>query len=225
MRFLIEFEGPLADVAGAWFAAHQAAAGDVGWSRLDRATFWRLIRTQGRAADVLPGAKPVKLAEYLTHFERRIESDEIVRTVELLEDAAATLAQLAAFGPCHLVTLGENLDSRIAVLEKGGIRRFFQRLEKLSPDPRKRPAELKAMSERDPRTIVAAGTDALVRAAGGAGLFSVGLSGGPCVAAKLHQAGAGVVLRDLSALHRSLQSGAAELVRAGLLPRSLDAPP
>ena len=64
MKIILEFDGPVFDPAPVYYAAHQAASGDVGWSRLDQATFWRLLRTKGRQADFLPGAKPVKIAEY-----------------------------------------------------------------------------------------------------------------------------------------------------------------
>ena len=224
LRFIIEFDGAIADVGAGLFAAHQAAAREVGWSALDRATFWRLFRTQGRGAQFLPAAKPHKLAEYQTRFELRAEAEESVAAFCLAEDASVALKQLAALGSCHLVTLGANIDARMKLIDRGALRRFFQRIERLDADPRKRPAELKLLAAKDPRTIVACGTDALVRSAGSAELFSVGMSSGPCIAAKLHQAGASVVLGDLQALVSSLQTGGAELVRAGLLPRSLDAP-
>lgn len=224
MRFIIEFDGVIADVAPGWFASHQAAAREVGWSTLDRSTFWRLMRTQGRAAQVLPAAKPVKHAEYQIKFEAKLETDETIAGIRLVEEIARVVTNLAAFGPCHLVTLGSNLEARLRLLDQGGLRRFFQRIERLDADPRKRPAELKMLASGEKRSIVVCGTDALVRSAGGAELFSVGLTSGPCIAAKLHQAGASVVLGDLEALVASLVSGGADLVRAGLLPRSLDAP-
>lgn len=224
MRFIIEFDGVVADVAAGLFAAHQATAKEVGWSALDRATFWRLLRTQGRGAQMLPAAKPPKLAEYQTRFELRAEADENIAAFGLIEDVSVALTRLAALGACHLVTLGANVEARMKWVDHHGLRRFFQRIERLDADPRKRPAELRLLSAKDPRTIVACGTDALVRSAGSAELFSVGISSGPCIAAKLHQAGASVVLGDLEALVSSLQTGGAELVRAGLLPRSLDAP-
>ena len=224
LRFIIEFDGVIADVAAGLFTAHQAVAREVGWSALDRATFWRLLRTQGRGAPMLPAAKPLKLAEYQTRFDLRAEADESIAAFALVEDASATLTRLAALGPCHLVTLGGNTEARNRLIDQGGLRRFFQRIERLDADPRKRPAELKLLSAKDPRAIVVCGTDALIRSAGSAELFSVGISSGPCIAAKLHQAGASVVLGDLEALVSSLQTGGAELVRAGLLPRSLDAP-
>lgn len=224
LRFIIEFDGAIADVAAGLFVAHQAAAREVGWSTLDRATFWRLLRTQGHGAQMLPAAKPPKLAEYQTRFELRAEVEESVAAFSLVENVSAALTRLAALGPCHLVTLGANLEARMKWVDRSGLRRFFQRIERLDADPRKRPAELKLLAAKDPRTIVVCGTDALVRSAGSAELFSVGLSSGPCIAAKLHQAGASVVLGDLEALVASLQTGGAELVRAGLLPRALDAP-
>jgi len=56
-------------------------------------------------------------------------------------------------------------------------------------------------------------------------VVSVGVSVGPCSLARLHQAGASVVYKALHELSASIRDGAADLVQAGLLPRSLDAPP
>ncbi len=222
MRFLIEFEGPIVDLAPAWFAAHEAAATAVGWSRLDQATFWRLIRTQGRTAEVLPGAKPHKLADYLARFEQQLEASESIRELHPHDEAPAALAELARRGPCHMVTLGANLPARLAVLEEQGLRNLFAQAVALSSDPRRRPDELRVLAASDPRAIVVAGTEALVRAAQSAELFTVGLTCGCCAERRLHQAGASVVLKDLAELVRSLQSGAADLIRAGLLPAPLD---
>lgn len=173
---------------------------------------------------MLPAAKPPKLAEYQTRFDLLAEADESIAAFGLVEGVSAAMTRIASMGPCHLVTLGGNVEARIKLADQGGLRPFSQRIERLDVDPRKRPAELRLLATKDPRTIVVCGTDALVRSAGSAELFSVGISSGPCIAARLHQAGASVVLGDLEALVSSLQTGGAELVRAGLLPRSLDAP-
>ncbi len=220
MRFLVEIEGPLFDVASAYFAAHQAAATIMGWSRLDRGTFWRLYRTKGRDADFLPGAKPVKIAEHQRRFEERIESNELTGTMQPQPAIADVLGKLLRHGPCHAVTLGANLVARREAMERGGLLGRFGRVEHLNADPRCRPAELRALAEGDSRAIVIAGTDALVRAAQSAELFAVGVSNGPCAAARLHQAGASVVYKALAELVDSLQRGAPDLVKAGLLPMS-----
>jgi phosphoglycolate phosphatase-like HAD superfamily hydrolase len=224
LRFIIEFDGVVADIAAGLFASHQAAAKEVGWSALDRATFWRLFRTHGRGAQMLPAAKPAKLAEYQTRFDLHAESDTCIADFALVEHVSAVMTRLVALGTCHLVTLGGNVAARSRLVDQGGLLRLLSRIEPLDLDPRKRPAELRTLSAKDPRTIVICGTDALVRSTGTADLFSAGISSGPCVAARLHQAGASVVFRDLDALVSSLQTGGSELVRAGLLPRSLDAP-
>lgn len=225
MRFIIEFDGPVFDPASVYYAAHQAAAVEVGWSRLDQATFWRLLRTKGRQADLLPGAKPVKIADYEKRFDACLEADALLASYPPQGDMRDSLLQLARFGACSLITLGSNLAARRIVLEKQGLAAHFARFDRLDADPRRRPAELRKLCEADPRSLIVAASDSLIRSAGEAGVISVGVSAGPCSIARLHQAGASVVYKALQELAASLRDGAADLVQAGLLPRSLDAPP
>lgn len=225
MNIIIEFDGVIADQQETWYAAHEAATQAVGWSKLDSATFWRLIRTKGRQADLLPAAKPIKLAEYWTKFDQLVESDEFLGKLTIDEDCSATIMALARHGELRLATLGSNLDGRRKSLAAHDLARFFKQFEKLDPDPRRRPAELKHLAKAGPLAIAVCGSDALVRSAGSAELVTVGISTGSCTGPRLHSAGASVVYRDLSELAESLKNGARDLIQAGLLPRSLDAPP
>jgi len=225
VRFIIEFDGPVFDPSSVYYAAHQAAAAEVGWSWLDLATFWRLLRTKGRQADFLPGAKPVKIAEYDKWSEAHLESNAFIASYQPQPDIRDTLLQLARVGACSLITLGSNLAGRRTVLEKHGLARLFARFDGMEADPRRRPAELRRFCEADPRSLIVAASDALIRSAGEAGTLSVGIAAGPCSMARLHQAGASVVYKALHELSASIRNGAADLVQAGLLPRSLDAPP
>jgi len=224
VRFIIEFDGPVFDPSSVYYAAHQAAAAAVGWSKLDQATFWRLLRTKGRQADLLPGAKPVKIADYEKRFDAHFESDALLASYPPQGDIRDSLLQLARFGACSLITLGSNLAARRIVLEKQGLAALFTRFDRLDADPRRRPAELRKLCEAEPRSLVVAASDSLIRSVGGAGLVSVGVAAGPCSVARLHQAGASVVYKALHELSTSIHNGAADLVQAGLLPRSLDAP-
>ena len=224
MRLIIEFDGSVFDPATVYYAAHQAAIAEVGWSRLDQATFWRLLRTKGRQADLLPGAKPVKIAEYEKRFDTCLESDALVASYQPQPDIRDTLMQLARFGACSLITLGSNLAGRRMVLEKHGLAGLFARFDGMEADPRRRPAELRRLCEADARTLVVAASDSLIRSAGEAETLSVGIAAGPCSVTRLHQAGADVVYKALHELSASIRDGAADLVQAGLLPRSLDAP-
>jgi len=225
VRFIIEFDGPVFDSASVYYAAHQAAAAEVGWSQLDRDTFWRLLRTRGRQADLLPGAKPVKIAEYEKCFDAHLESDALLASYQPQQDIRQTLAQLTRWGSCFLITLGSNPAERRTALEKHGLPGYFSRFDRLEADPRRRPAQLRQLCEADPRSLVVAASDALIRSAGEAGTLGVGIAAGPCSVARLHQAGASVVYKALHELSASIRDGAADLVQAGLLPRSLDAPP
>lgn len=212
------------DPAAVYYAAHQAAAADIGWSRLDQVTFWRLLRTKGRQADLLPGAKPVKIAEYQKRFDDHLESDALIASYQPQPDIRDTLQLLARGGVCCLISLGSNLAGRRTALEKYGLAGLFVRFDGMEADPRRRPAELRRLCESDPRTLVVAASDALIRSAGEAGTISVGIAAGSSSVARLHQAGASVVYKALHELAASIHGGAADLVQAGLLPRSLDAP-
>lgn len=225
MRIIIEFDGPVFDPSSVYYAAHKAAAAEVGWSHLDQATFRRLLRTKGRQADLLPGAKPVKIAEYEKRFDAHLESDALLASYQPQPDIRDTLAQLTRGASCCLITLGSNVAGRRTVLEKHGLAGLFARFDRLEADPRRRPAQLRQLCEADPRSLLVAASDALIRSAGESGTLSVGIASGPCSIARLHQAGASVVYKALQELSASIRDGAADLVRAGLLPRSLDAPP
>jgi beta-phosphoglucomutase-like phosphatase (HAD superfamily) len=223
MRFIVEFDGPICDVSKVHHLAHQAAAKEVGWSRLDQATFWRLTRTKGREADLLPGARDGKLNEYHAKFAEHVEADELVAAAVPLEDIARQLRALAGKGPCVLVTLGRNLPARVDLLKKAGLAPFFVDFQSLSADPRRRPSELRVLAANERRTIVVASTDALIRSAGQSDLFTVGIPLGVCAAKRLHQAGASVVHDDLDELLATFRDGAADIIRAGLSPAPLDA--
>lgn len=221
MRFLLEFDGPVFDPAGVWYAGHQASAAAVGWSRLDQATFWRLTRTKGITSELLPGARENQLAEYLAQFTQQIEADATLGAGTFQEDASTNLPTLARFGPCVLITLGRNVEARTRLLDGARLRRYFERVDCIETDPRRRSAQFTALSAGDRRTIVVAGTDSIIRAANDAGLFTVGIARGTCSVNRLHQAGAGVVYKSLNELADSLKSGAGDLIRAGLLPAPL----
>ena len=120
-----------------------------------------------------------------------------------------------------MVTLGANRSARREWIAGTAWASLVGRMEKLSDDPRRRGAELRALSEGDPRTLVIAADESIIRAAGNAELFSVGVASGSCVPARLHQAGADIVLTDLAELADSLATGAQDLIRAGLLPLPL----
>lgn len=224
MNIILEFDGVIADQQAAWYAAHVEAAAAVGWSRLDSGTFWRLMRTKGRAADVLPAAKPGKVAEYWSRFDQLLESGKPIEMLTADDQVIVFLAALARHAGVFLVTLGANLEARKEWIARHGVARFIREFHRLDVDPRRRPVELKALANADRRTIVVGASDMLIRSADAAELISVGISSGACTGARLHQAGASVVYADRNELVQSLDGGAKDLVQAGLLPKSLDAP-
>ena len=221
MRFIIELEGPVFDVSAACFAAHLEAASAVGWSRLDQASFWRLLRTKGERAEFLPGASESKLKEYFERYAAAMENAASFERFRIEEGTPATLATIARHGPVMAISLGTNLEARTSLLKKIHVDRLFRDVRGLSADSRLRPAELKSLSEKDSRAIVVACSDSIVRAADQAELFTVGISTGPCGLDRLQRAGPRIVFKELADLAASLQRQGLDLVKAGLLPAPL----
>ncbi len=218
MRFILEFDGVITDVMPAFYAAHRVAAEAVGWSRLDEATFRRLIRTKGREADVLPGAKQVKLDAYEAKFLEIIEEDAGIAELTAQDGLFERFRQFLRFGAVVLVATGRNIDARRQWIARQPWAEHVERFERLDEDARRRPVELGVLSEGDDRTVAVASSDVLVRSADAAGLFVVGVSTGTCSVKRLQQAGARVVYKALDELTTSLRNGAADLIRAGMLP-------
>ena len=219
MTLIIEFDGPIIDLRSVHYQAYREVAGELGWSRLDQATFWRLIRTQGRDAAVLPGARPVKAKAFWTRFDQRVEEDRLIADYELLPGVEAALETIARHGRYSLVSIGSNIAARRRLAAE--MRLAIARMEPLDVDPRRRPGQLRVLAGGDQRDLVVAGTDALARSAGQANLVTAGISSGSCTAERLHRAGADIVYSGLGELAESLQSGAKELIQAGLLPPPL----
>ena len=73
----------------------------------------------------------------------------------------------------------------------------------------------------DPRAVVVASTDTLLRSADAADLLTVGIASGICFATRLHRAGAKVAYAELGELADSLRNGAKDLIQAGVPPLPL----
>lgn len=220
LKLIVEFDGPIADVLPVYYLVYKRAAGAVGWAAVDEPTFRRALRRQGRQAAILPGARPAKVAELWKSFDRWIEGEEAIEAASVQQDAASALPALVKEAPVTVVTLGSNLIARRRMLERAELTRFVSRMEALSDDPRQRVAELRALAQNDPRTVVVASTDVLVRAAAEAECLTIGLACGTCLENRLHQAGVSLVMSGLTELADSLRRGAPELVSAGMLPPS-----
>ena len=218
MIFIIEFDGPIIDIQPVYCRLHREIAEEVGWSWLDERTFWRLTRTKGRVANVLPEARPSKLKEYHVRFNERLESDFWIERYRPQAGIDEVLGNLVQRGTCCLITLGVNLAARRRVLERAGLTRYFTRSQTLNSDPRRRTIELQTLASTEQRTVVVASTDSVIRAADRGGLFTAGIASGPCTSTRLHQAGVRVVYPDIQGFMDSLSSGASDMIRAGLMP-------
>lgn len=221
MRFVVQLDGVVLDLAEAFYEAHRRAAGEVGWSTLDQRTFWRMTRKQGNEANFLHGAKPQKLATYAARFVEVAETDEVVALLRPHEGVQEQLADLSARGSVIGVTLGSNLKRRRAILDESKLAGAFTEVHSLDPDPRRRPGQIRVLTDGNARAIVVAASEVMVRSASSAEMFTVGIASGDCSNERLHQAGATIVYRTLAELVDSLQTGGQDLIRAGLLPPPL----
>jgi len=218
MKFIIEWDGVIADIAPVWYEAHRRAAAEVGWSKLDQATFWRLTRTKGAEANILPGAKPMKTKNYYKLFHSKIEVDELIALAQAHEDIRDPLRRLVHKGECVCVTAGPNGAARSTWLGEAGVSDSPIAMGRLNGEPGERIQDLRNLAGSDGRTVVVAATDQIVRAGRSAELLVVGISSGPCSQKRLHQAGADLVYARLADLAASVASGGKDLMDAGLLP-------
>lgn len=221
MRFVVQLDGVVLDLAEAFYEAHRRTAGEVGWSTLDQRTFWRMTRKQGNEANFLRGAKPQKLATYAARFVEVAEADEMIALLRPHEGVQEQLADLSARGSVIGVTLGSNLKRRRAILDESKLAGAFTEVHSLDPDPRRRPGQIRVLTDGNARAIVVAASEVMVRSASSAEMFTVGIASGDCSNERLHQAGATIVYRTLAELVDSLQTGGQDLIRAGLLPPPL----
>lgn len=216
MRFLIETDGPIFNVAAAYFRLHCESAAAVGWSSLDQPSFLSAFRKDGRQAMVLRGAKPLKLKEYQTRFDQQVEADAVIAQFEPNEGIATSLVRVVRHSSNVLLASGSNVAARRARLVQAGLGRFASTLEALPPDQASRAGRLKTLAAGDRSAVVVSSSDIIIRAAGLAEVIAIGIQGGMCAETRLYQAGAAVVYRDLTQLAEALETGADELARAGL---------
>ena len=140
MRFIIEIDGPVFDIMPVYHAAHCAVADELGWSPLDLDRFRRALRKDGANANMLPGAKPAKLAAYAKRFAEVLETDASIESHQAQTGIEDDLRNLADYGSCLALTLGSNLDARSRLFSQSGLTTRFTEIQQLNPDPRRRPA-------------------------------------------------------------------------------------
>jgi hypothetical protein len=215
MRVGVELEGLLYDVQGSSYEAFRRAVGRVQWSAVDAATFWRLWRTKGERAVLLPGARPVKSARFLELFAEELEGDETIGAYLSRPGQGDLTRALERFGPVTILTSGTEVAARGRLMAKGGPRRKSESLTAVCGDLAARTAVLARWSGGRPALVIASG-GSLTRAACEAGIFVVGVANGSCIGQRLHQAGADLVYPDTEQLLNALRGGGEQLVRAGL---------
>lgn len=218
MQTILELDGLVFDIGDALHKAHATAVAELGWSKLDPATFRRLLRTKGPAADFLRGAPHKKAEAYAERFSELARSAEILGTAPLRDGLGDALRRLRREGAVIGVTAGEALGSWRPALEGARWGGDFSELLPLSTDPRRRPVELKALAAGDRRTLVVAATEVLCRSSDAAGCVCAGIPVADATGPRLQRAGADLIVGGLEELAEMVGRGASELVRAGLPP-------
>lgn len=218
MQTILELDGLVFEIGEPLYRAHAAAAGELGWSKLDPGTFRRLLRTKGAAADFLRGAPHKKAEAYAERFAELARSGEILGSAPVREGISHALRRFRREGAVIGVTAGAALESWRASLETARLGAGFSELLPLAADPRRRSVELKALAGGDRRTLVVAATEVLCRSADAAGCVCVGIPLADATGPRLQRAGADLVVGGLDELAEMAGRGAPELVRAGLPP-------
>ncbi len=221
MKIIVELDGVIFDALAAQYRAHQAGTKAVGWSCLDENRFRRAIRKQGLLTDLLPGASAMKAKQYASFIQQALETDQALSALAPVSGIVEHIKRILRHATLIGVSVGANIAARRESLKRCQLSDHFQVVEQLSVEPKRRPVELKMLAGDERRCVVLAASDMLMRSAGSAELIAVGLSTGICSSKRLFQGGADLVYTSLEEFAESLEGGAPDLVRAGLMPLSL----
>lgn len=216
LNVLVEFEGPVVDVRGRYWAAHRAAAEAVKFSGVNPDEFWRLVRIGAPDGLRIPSAKPVHVAEYTRVRDSLLESSELMALDEPQPQVVDSLRFLKAAGACHLVTLSKNRDGINATLNRMDVWMHFDQKRALPEDRDRRIAALREMAGGQ-RTMAVVGTVAMAYAAGEAGCRVVGVRGGTAFPNRLQQVGVDLIYDNLHELTEALSRRDPDLQKIGVL--------
>jgi phosphoglycolate phosphatase-like HAD superfamily hydrolase len=218
MQFIIELDGPIVDVQPRYYEAHRRVQAELGLASRTPNEFWRLVREGVPPVEIVRPHRSGQVDDYMRLFAQRVTMEELYSLDRPQPDAPAAMAGLSAMAPCKLVVLRGDRNAAQRLLDQHELWRFFRTLRMLSPDLARRIAQLGDLSEGRGQTVVAAGADVLARSAREAGFIVVGLGNGCCTPMRLRQAGADVLVKDLSELLESIRKPTDEMLRAGFQP-------
>lgn len=218
MKLIVELDGPVLDVQGAYWEALTTAAQELGLARPDPASFWRIVRGGKPISHAVVGAKPAQSAEFDRRFWEVLEEDRCLNLATPHPGLPETMTALRKHTECTLVTVGRNRTGRQALLDKHAIGQHFMRMLGLAADKSRWKAQLVELADTDPRVVVAFSTPSLLAPISAAGFIAVGVGSGASTPQRLTQAGAALVVDHLDELEADLRCGAPRLMAAGLLP-------
>lgn len=207
MRIVIEVDGPVLDVQPAYWQAYQQVAAELGWARIDAATFWRLLRTGASAGQILRGSKPRHWEHYRTRLTEVLESDEIVSLMKPRPDVGYTLQALKPRHELRLASIGRNVSVRQQLVDGHGWTAYLAGWVELAGASNARVRKLRELTDGPgPSVVVAAGT-LLAQTTSDAGIPCVGAANGACTPKRLTQSGAAQIYDDLVEFSKAVLGG------------------
>lgn len=217
LNTIIELEGPVVNVRPRCWAAHRAAAAELGFDGVAEDEFWRLLRTGTADGMFLRQAKPAKVAEYARRRAELLESSELMQLDTAQPAVHENLRVLKSLGNCHLVTLAQNRDAVNATINRLELWLYFDQKRSLPSESDHRVAALKELAGLHHSSLVVAGSVPLAYAAGEAGCHVVALRNGLAFPKFFQQVGVDVCYDDIEELTDALTRRAPELQKIGLL--------
>ncbi len=216
MQAIVELEGILFNVQAAYWEAYSRAVGDIGWARTDEMTFWRLIRTGAEDGEFVRGARPHQVAAFRKAFDAHLESDACVARFRPHDDIRERLRVLRDLGRRHAVSAGTNATAREELLTQHQFKEAIPDLTLATSPAAVGAGVLLKLAGGEVLTVVLASTEALAKTADAAGLVTIGITSGPCIAKRLSAAGAVATYKNLTDFAAALRIGDEALRRAGL---------
>jgi len=217
LNTIIELEGPIVNVRPRYWAAHQAAAAELGFDGVPDDEFWRLVRTGAADGMFLRHAKPAKVVEYARRRAELLESGQLMQLDAAQPAVHENLRVLKSLGNCHLVTLAQNREAVNATINRLELWLYFDQKRSLPSESDHRVAALKELAGLHRSSLVVTGSVPLAYAAGEAGCRVIGLRNGLAFPKFFQQVGVDVYYDDLEELSDALTRRAPELQKIGLL--------
>jgi len=216
LNFIVEFEGPVANVRPRYWSAHKEAIQSVGCEGPSEDEFWRLVRKGAPDAEIVRFGGLSKIQAYTAMRDEQIDSTDLMRLDELQPGTDQALRSLKQRGTAHLVTCCQNRPGINATLDRLDIWIHFDQKQALPENRERRVGTLSELTGEVGLTLAVVGTVPMAYAAGEAGCRLVGVNNGPTTPNRLRQVGVDVLFDSIDELTDALDRRDPQLQRAGL---------